>query len=162
MTRRGGTVLDKLYLININVSDMDRSVRFYEHLGLSKVSDHIHDSAQIGEMWGIENFASLRLCWMALHENVAPMLDLVQLLEPPPDDEPKPSLQRVGAQRIVFIASDIEALHARLVEIGAEILSPLQETVGHEGQVVKTLYFKDPDGTLLEAMWYPDPPKAAR
>lgn len=148
-------MLGRMYLANITVTDMDRSVAFYQALGFRKISDHIHDNPQIGRMWGIEGFGSLRLVWMRSGHD-EPLLDLVQFIDPPTREAPRPAVDRVGLQRLVFRCDDIESLGRRLTEMGAEFVCPPQEIVGHQGKTLTALYFRDPDGTLLEAVSYPE------
>ena len=44
-------MLQKLFHVNICVRDMERSIRFYEDLGFTKVNDFILDDPNIGRCY---------------------------------------------------------------------------------------------------------------
>ena len=75
-------MLQRLFHVNICVRDMDRSVRFYEDVGFTKVNDFILDDPNLGPGLGVE-ITKLRGVFMRVGDDPnAPALDLVQFLEP--------------------------------------------------------------------------------
>ena len=89
-------MLQRLFHVNICVRDMDRSVRFYEDVGFTKVNDFILDDPNLGPGLGVE-MKKLRGVFMRVGDDPnAPALDLVQFLEPSTQGQPYASLNNVG------------------------------------------------------------------
>jgi catechol 2,3-dioxygenase-like lactoylglutathione lyase family enzyme len=85
----------RFFHVNVCVRDMERSIRFYEDLGFKKAQDFILGGGKpnIGEALGVE-VKKLRGVFMRLGDDPhAPVLDLVQFLDPPP--APRRSLSDV-------------------------------------------------------------------
>jgi catechol 2,3-dioxygenase-like lactoylglutathione lyase family enzyme len=80
----------------------------------------------------------------------SPMIDLVQFVDPPPAEEPYPSLNNVGICRIAFVVNDINKVYQELQAQEVEFVQPLQKLDGPKGSKIGVVYFKDPDGTVLE------------
>jgi glyoxylase I family protein len=95
-------MLQRLFHVNICVRDMDRSVRFYEDVGFTKVNDFILDDPNLGPGLGVE-MKKLRGVFMRVGDDAnAPALDLVQFLDPATQGQPYASLNNVGICRICF------------------------------------------------------------
>ncbi|MDA0821020.1 MAG: VOC family protein, partial [Proteobacteria bacterium] len=109
-------LLGRFFHVNICVRDMERSIRFYERLGFRKVNDFMLGGGEpsIGAALGVE-VKQLRGVFMRLGTaRDAPMIDLVQFVDPPPQGEPYPSLNNVGICRIAFLVDDIDAVYQEL------------------------------------------------
>lgn len=50
----------RLFHINICVRDIERSIRFYESLGFTKVEDFVLDDDNVGEAMGIQARKAMR------------------------------------------------------------------------------------------------------
>lgn len=147
-----GTVPTGFVHVQINVSDLDRSLVFYEMLGFEVIGKgNISDPdlfAALGLDGGRLRGAFLRIPGRST--KVTPMLDMIQFIDPPPQGSPYPALNHLGIARICFQVGDIEAAERRLIEQDIETLGPIGELRTKANMVGKVLCFKDPDGTILE------------
>ena len=142
----------RFFHVNICVSDMERSIRFYERIGFRKVGDFMLGGGTpgIGVALGLE-VKQLRGVFMQLGDDPqAPVLDLVQFVDPPPQGQPYPTLNNLGICRIAFLVDDIAAVYEQLKELKVEFVAPLNMFDGPRGSKIGVLCFKDPDGTVLE------------
>ncbi|MDC3379084.1 VOC family protein [Planctomycetota bacterium] len=53
--------------------------------------------------------------------------------------------------------SDYEVMSARLVESGVELRAGGENVFGAQGYAIRSVYFSDPDGNVLEMRYYEDP-----
>jgi catechol 2,3-dioxygenase-like lactoylglutathione lyase family enzyme len=101
-------MLQKLFHVNICVRDMERSIRFYQDLGFTKVKDFTLDDPSVGDALGLK-VKKLRGVFMRLGDDpYSPALDLVQFIDPPPQGQPYPTLNNIGICRIAFTVDDID------------------------------------------------------
>lgn len=143
-------MLTRIFHVNICVRDMERSIPFYEKLGFNKVNDFTLDDPSVGAALGLDA-RKLHGVFMRLGDDEnAPVLDLVQFLDPPPQGEPYATLNNVGICRIAFAVDDIDKTNADLQEMGVEFVAPLNKITTPDGAEVGVVCFKDPDGTVLE------------
>ena len=142
-----------IFHLNINCSDLDASVRFYELLGFRKVMD-------AGKFEGAadESYNALGIHGQVAHIGPVVMflgddprqtrLDLMQWVHPiaPHTDALNP--QSVGIPRIALWTKDLEGLYARISD-KVEFLTP---PVGpFEDRAIKSIAcVRDPDGLLVE------------
>lgn len=136
--------------IGITVSDLDKSVEFYEALSGNKVSNR--DSIggkRMAQVQGLKEvdikYANLRL------GNIN--MDILQYVEPTAT-KANYSNEQISAMHMCFEVEDLEAAMGRLKELGIE---PEGEPIYfNEDDGLKSgfgtgvVYFKDPDGTNLE------------
>jgi catechol 2,3-dioxygenase-like lactoylglutathione lyase family enzyme len=147
-------MLRRFFHVNICVREMERSISFYERLGFTKVADFMLGGGTpgIGEALGLP-VSKLRGVFMRLGESKdAPVLDLVQFIDPPAQGSPYATLNNLGICRIAFIVDEIEKFHQTLLAQGVELVAPLQRYAGPRGTTIGIMCFKDPDGTVLEVM----------
>jgi len=145
-------MLQRLFHVNICVRDMERSIRFYQGLGFNKVDDFTMDNPNVGEVLGVKA-QKLRGVFMRLGNDVnAPVLDLVQFIDPPTQGQPYPTLNNVGICRIAFTVDDIDKTYEELKAKKVEFVAPLKKLDGPGGRKIGVVCFKDPDGTVLELM----------
>jgi catechol 2,3-dioxygenase-like lactoylglutathione lyase family enzyme len=143
-------MLQRLFHVNICVRDMERSVAFYQDLGFSKVSDFTLDDPSVGDALGLKA-KKLRGVFMRLGSDAnAPVLDLVQFVDPPTQGQPYSTLNNVGICRIAFTVDDIDRTYEELKAKKVEFVAPLKKISGPGGSQVGVVCFKDPDGTVLE------------
>ena len=145
-------MLKRLFHVNVCVSDMERSIRFYEQLGFKKVADMMLGGGEpnIGVALGVP-LKKLRGVFMRLGDAPdATVIDLVQFIDPPHQGQPYPSLNNLGICRIAFLVDDIEDVHARLQAMNVEFVAPLNLFDGPKDSKIGVVCFKDPDGTVLE------------
>jgi len=142
--------------INVNVSDLDRAIAFYEKLGFSVLLTGIPyldleqgpSPREIPEAaataLGLEAPVAGRGCIMQLGKGF-PMLDLTELSL---FDAASPLANRDrGIVRICLASRDLARDYARLMDEGVEFLSP--PTAGKGGSA-EIAVCRDPDGTLIE------------
>jgi hypothetical protein len=103
---------------------------FTQGLGFNKVNDLTMDDPSVGEALGLKA-KKLRGLFMRLgSDRNAPMLDLVQFIDPPPHGQPYPTLTNIGICRIAFTADDIDKTYEELKAKKIECLAPLKKING--------------------------------
>jgi catechol 2,3-dioxygenase-like lactoylglutathione lyase family enzyme len=131
---------------------MERSIRFYQDIGFTKVNDFTLDDPNVGDALGVKA-KKLRGVFMRLgNDQNAPVLDLVQFIDPPTQGQPYPTLNNVGICRIAFTVDDIDKTYEELKVKGVDFVAPLKKFPGPSGTRIGVVCFKDPDGTVLELM----------
>lgn len=162
----------QFFHINVNCSDLERSLAFYRAIGFKEVIDFGDPTAQapkaapqpkaapdpdlgddsLARILGLPGRLKARARIMMLDDNPrGTRLDLIQWLEPPFEGKPYPHLAHLGAARICFKVKDIEDLYRVVCEAGVTPLSePVTIDLGPTRQ--KVFCAPDPDGTILEFM----------
>lgn len=143
--------------ININVSNLDVSIAFYEKLGFEVFIPGIpylnlqkaQQSTLPGtttDALGLPTATQGRACIMQLDHGF-PKLDLTELdCEEP--DEPLQNTDR-GLVRICLVSQDLAADYEQLRAQDVEFLSPPRQC--HE-RLADVATCRDPDGTLIELL----------
>lgn len=145
-------MLQRLFHVNICVRDMERSLRFYEGIGFKKVNDFTLEDPSVGDALGVKA-RKIRGVFVRLGDDPnAPVLDLVQFIDPPTQGQPYPTLNNVGICRIAFTVDDIDKTYEELKEKKVEFVAPLKKVDGPGGAKIGVVCFKDPDGTVLELL----------
>lgn len=143
--------------ININVSDLDASVAFYEKLGfqtflpgipylnLNKAQKNVMDSPSAKAL-GLPDTPKGRACIMQLGDGF-PKLDLTEFsgLD---QRHPLENKDR-GVVRICLVSEDLASDYQSLRDAGVEFLSPPQPC--HE-RLADVATCVDPDGTRIELL----------
>lgn len=144
--------------INIVVSDLDRSVRFYtEVLGFSETK-----RAHLKGDW-IEAIVGLKDVEAKVAYVVAPAgeprIELLQYLTPEGKAlEANSAPNTPGLRHIALRVSDTPAMVERLKEAGCRIFGEAVKVPGsvvsHDAGEKQLCYFLDPDGVILELAQY--------
>ena len=125
--------LDHLVL---TVNDIDKTVFFYTHiLGMTKEE---YGQGRIALKFGTQK---------------------INLHEYGKEFEPKASQPTPGSADICFITSiPLEEAFCKLQEHGVEIIGGIVSRTGANGAngAMKSIYFRDPDGNLIEMSTYPN------
>jgi glyoxylase I family protein len=134
--------------VSITCRDLERSIRFYETLGL-QVIKRLGEVKEDGIARGFQLPAGrLAVAYLAPSRASSRMfIDLVQWLEPSSTGAPYPVLNHVGLNRIAFRVSDLEATTAALRDQGIEFLTHEPQVFG-EG--IRCIVTTDPDGVFLQ------------
>lgn len=143
--------------ININVKDLDVSIRFYQKLGfepfifgipyLNLTVEHQNPvPADSAEALGIPTGTRGRACIMQL-DNGFPKIDLTEFADVD-QREPLQNKDR-GLVRFCLISQDLIADYAHLTGEGVEFLSPPQPCHQRMADVATCV---DPDGALIELL----------
>lgn len=142
--------------ININVSDLDRSIEFYQLLGfevllegipylsLSAEADFDALPAEAAAALGLPAGTSARGCILQLG-NGFPKLDLMEL-HAPSARRPTGNGDR-GLVRLCLASRDLAADCERLATVGVEFLTPPRTCADRMADIAVC---RDPDGTLIE------------
>lgn len=141
--------------ININVSDLDTSIAFYEKLGFSLLIPGVpylgieKDSgteipAQLSRALGVPAGSNARACIMQLDDGF-PKIDLTEYSK----DSPQAAAANddLGIVRLCLATQNLDEDYALLKDAGVEFLSEPTEGVGGLADVV---FCRDPDGSLIE------------
>ncbi|MGE0383380.1 MAG: VOC family protein [Gammaproteobacteria bacterium] len=149
----------RFYHVGVNVSNLERSVAFYEMLGFVKCFESRLDDPQLATMFGLPRFGALRFAMLRLgSEPNGTMLDMCEWLDPPMEGEPLQSLNRLGYPRLCFHVDDIRATYEKLKSAGVEFFYPLQFREVGRRPPIGMMFFRDPDGNILEVMDWSDAP----
>lgn len=137
--------------VNVNCSDFDRSLAFYERLGFQKLVDVAPtNTPEVAAAVGMPPYR-VKGALLILANAASPfVIDLLEWQEPNDPAPPYPHLYHLGLARIALSTTDLDADMAELKSHGVEFLSE-PATVQMEGQgPTRFVCFKDPDGTILE------------
>jgi glyoxylase I family protein len=142
--------------VNIVVSDMERSLAFYEGvLGLKRGFKATLEGRWIETVTGLTAVNARCVFIEAPGSDVR--FELLEYVSPTGDTIPANALPNTrGLRHIAFVVDDMEALLERLGAAGVPLLSDPVEVpfvVGSMGRK-RLCYFRDPDGVLLEAAAY--------
>ena len=140
--------------INIVVSDLERSVKFYtEVLGFEHVNTVHLEGDWIDSIVGL-NGVNADVAFIVAPEG-EPKIELLCYKSPMGDSIPANSSgNTVGLRHIALRVDDIQASAQKLKDAGVKLLSEpimVPASLAPQNPVRKTLcYFHDPDGVLLE------------
>lgn len=151
-------MLKEIVHIGLTVSDIDKSIEFYQNiLGLTKTGELVMQGKETDKLFGKEN-VKVKIAYMNGEEKIsAPPIELLQFVDNDIIKE-EGSLFKTSASEICFKVENIERLYKKLKENSVECISEPQyfDFTEFGFRKSKALYFKDPDGIILEAMEYID------
>lgn len=136
--------------VNVNCSNFDRSLAFYQLLGFERMMDvPARNTAEVAAAVGMPPYR-VKGALLSLSNARTPfVLDLLEWQDPADDTPPYPHLYHLGIARIALATDDLDADIARLKKHGVEFLSePAAVTLS--GRTSRFVCFRDPDGTVLE------------
>lgn len=142
--------------IGMTVASVERSAAFYaDVLGFKKISDVEVAGADWERLLRVAGLR-LRVVRMRLGDE---HIELMEYLTPrgrviPPDSRS----QDRWFQHIAIIVSDMDRAYARLRRAGVEHVSPEPQRLPDWNPAaggIRAFYFKDPDGHVLEVLWFP-------
>jgi catechol 2,3-dioxygenase-like lactoylglutathione lyase family enzyme len=147
-----GVIRDIVHL-NLNVSDIQRSLHFYQKLGFTVL--HVFGDGPAGSGSQVEDGMAFQggrcrgaVITLGDHPRCWTKIELIEWVDPPPEPRPRGSSHALGVSRIALRCKGLKALVERLEAEGIVFESPIQEIdiVGAKGFAL----FRDPDGVLLE------------
>jgi catechol 2,3-dioxygenase-like lactoylglutathione lyase family enzyme len=141
-------VIEDFLHISITCRDLDRSIQFYETLGL-KVIKRLGEVDEDGIARGFRLPAGrLAVAYLAPSKATGGMfIDLVQGLVPSSSGEAYAVLNHVGLNRMAFRVSDLDTTTAALRDEGIEFLTREPQVFG-EG--IRCIVTTDPDGVFVQ------------
>ena len=127
------------------VRDLERSIGFYETLGLKVWRRETESGPFIDAVVGI---SGVRLEWAKLKGPDGSLLELIQYRSHP-DHQPlvRAASNRLGCSHIAFTVTDIDETCRALTRLGGAIVNP---PAASPDSRVRVAYGHDPDGILLE------------
>jgi catechol 2,3-dioxygenase-like lactoylglutathione lyase family enzyme len=136
---------------NINCSDYDRSLRFYNALGFKEIwRVPERNTPEVAAAVGMPPYR-VKGALLALEGASPPVvIDLLEWKEPRDEAPPYPHLYHYGIARVALMTDDMEADMARLRAVGARFISEPAQMPPSSGSRARFVCFKDPDGTVLE------------
>lgn len=139
--------------VAVTVSDMDRSLAFYcDLLGLKEVERHRLEGETISKMAGKPDVI-MEVVRLEAPETPGVLLDLQQYVVPA-GKVSDAQLGDVAHAHFCFGVPDVWAAYKDLSEKGVEFVSePVSFDL--EWGIVYVVFFKDPDGFILELMQVP-------
>jgi glyoxylase I family protein len=147
--------LRSIYHININCTNLERSLEFYKLLGFREVVDFGEGGgAEMGNGLRMPADSRARARLLQIGEDpYCSHIDLIEWLNPRSDKPPYEKLNNLGIARVCFYSKDLEADVAELRSRGTKFLSDPM-TVKYKGGQSTVVCFEDPDGTILELVQY--------
>jgi catechol 2,3-dioxygenase-like lactoylglutathione lyase family enzyme len=144
--------------INIVVSDLERSVRFYtELLGFKEYKRAHLEGEWIESIVGFKGVVA-DVAFILAHSG-EPRIELIYYKTPKGESIPQNSFANtVGIRHIALRVDDIHAAakklrNGRVKMLGEPVIVP-EEVVTHDAGHKMLCYFHDPDGVLLEITEY--------
>ncbi|MBU6329157.1 MAG: VOC family protein [Acidobacteria bacterium] len=141
----------RIYHVNVNCSDLERSARFYEALGLRRVLRTVPSATQSGEAFGLDEVAWD--AWMMQSDDAMDglSLDLLQWITPPPTGAPSRLDGEPGFNRLMITTPDLDAAIERALAAGGTLVGgPVEVEAGPERPVLAMVL--DPDGVPVQLL----------
>ena len=137
--------------LNIVVSDLEKSKEFFLLLGCT---EGISSDLDTGFMEKVTGIQGAKGTFVALHHPGSNLsIELLKFDDAAAGDETIGQANRIGLRHLAFAVSDIEAEVQRLRSHGVEFIGEIQ-TWEKTGK--RLVYFRGPDGILLEFAQYPE------
>lgn len=143
-------MLNRLFHIAINSTDLERSVAFYRSLGFQALADREVHNDQVKAAFAVPS-GDLRFVHLRLGDSEdATLLDIVQWGPPGTAEGPGtvPQHQR-GITRFAVLTDDTERVHRELAADGVEFLTEPTLVMTPDGGW-KVCLALDPDGVVVQ------------
>jgi len=144
-------MIERIFHFNINCTDIERAVGFYQLFGFKIILDFRDGMAskEMADAFGMQT-ANLKGVHLRIGDAAdSPRIDLLQFTDPPPAGQPYPHLYHTGIARMCLRTTDIERDYRDLSAKGVKFLS---EPKWLPGTSVSIVCCKDPDGTFVELL----------
>jgi glyoxylase I family protein len=144
-------MIERIFHFNINSTDIERAVEFYQLFGFKIILDFRDGMAseEMAEAFGIPT-ANVKGVHLRIGDAAnAPRIDLLEFTDPPPAGQPYPHLYHTGIARMCLRTTDIERDYRDLSAKGIKFLSEPKKL---PGTTVSIVCCKDPDGTFVELL----------
>lgn len=141
----------RLFHVNVNCSDLERSRRFYtEGLGLVAGAHTAPETAQPGAAFGLDQARWDASILLGPRGYEGGAIDLLQWHEPAPTGSPPARLTETGFQRLGLRVPDLGAAMTEVRALGGVVWSePFAHALGGGGEI-RLVLVGDPDGTAIE------------
>lgn len=146
--------IEGIFHVNVNCSNLERSLAFYKMLGFRVVLDMPGaGGAKLDKGLGLVDGRGHGALMVLGDDQRATRLDLIEWLNPKTEGKPYPHLAHMGICRIALRTPNVPKVYEELKAQGVEFFSEPQVFGGG----VAFVCFKDPDGTIIELINFPDP-----
>lgn len=155
-------MLNRLFHIAINSTDLDKSVAFYQRLGFQALQDRSVKNDMVKQAFAVPS-GDLRFVHLRLgDDDNATILDIVQWFDPGTlDTGSEPVLQHQrGLTRFSVLTDDTQAVYDALAADGVEFITEPTVVMTPEGGW-KVALVKDPDGVVVQVTELLAPPTEA-
>jgi len=143
--------IKRIYHIGITVKNLEKTVKFYRDiLGLKMIEPPTKPCAEKsnGKAVGVEG-AVTRICLFEIAKGH--VIEFLEYQPESPIEKPVP-MNALGAHHVALLVDDIDAYVEKLKQHGVEFLYEPLTIRGGYYRGVKWVYFKDPDGIIVELM----------
>jgi catechol 2,3-dioxygenase-like lactoylglutathione lyase family enzyme len=148
--------VSRVFHLNVNCSDLERSLVFYRDLlGLTQAA-HTVSPEQDGTAFGLPRVAWD--AWIMLDERGydGVVVDLLEWQTPRPAERPSGAATAraddPGFGRLGFTVGDVDAAHARLRDADVRCFGEPHDVVIEGAPPLRALTCLDPDGTMIELL----------
>lgn len=147
-------MIKQIVHVGVTVSDIEKSIHFYKDiLGLSFKGELSMEGKEADALFGRKN-CKVKVAYLNGSENIAaPSVELIQFTDSKAD-EVACDLHRTSISEICFHVDDLDKVYEHLIKHNVECLSEPQcfDYTEYGFGKSKALYFKDPDGIILELL----------
>ena len=144
-------IIERMFHCNINCTNLDRTLAFYQLLGFKVVLDFRSgmQSREMADAFGLPE-ADLKGVHLRLGDgDEATRIDLLQFQDPKPQGQPYGTLNHTGIARMCLKTTNIRKAYDDLKGKGIQFLSEPKKL---PGTGVTIVCFRDPDGTFVELL----------
>ena len=139
-------MITSVHHVSFTVSDMSRSIRFYQDgLGFEVLDDRIVKGEFAETVSALEG-AHMRIVHLRGHGQG---LELIQYFAPD-GNAPAPRTCDVGSAHLCYVVDDIDVEMEKVRSVGARFLSDAMAVEGGPNAGNRMVYFLDPDGIPME------------
>jgi len=135
--------------VGIHVRELDRSIRFYERLGLALAARRRKDEPYTRRLVGYPD-AALDVAVMATPDGDA-VLEIIEY-QGVARRSVDPATANPGTAHLCLLVDDLDALHAELAAEGARFVSEVQTPTAGPNKGGRVVYLLDPDGIRVELL----------
>ena len=147
-------MLKEVMHIGITVSNIEISINFYKNiLGLTLIGEAFMEGKETDALFAMNN-CKVKIAYLNGSDNIiAPPIELLQFVTPETIKD-EAELNKISVSEICFRVDNVEKVYKHLIDNNVECLSEPQEFdfTSYGFSKSKALYFKDPDGIILELM----------
>ena len=137
--------------IGLTVSDLDRSVAFYQNvLGCAYVGEMSMGGPETAALFQRPG-CSARVAYLRTKDENAPLVELIQFTDLP-SEVGEPNLFQTSISELCFLTEDIDAEYERLKQLGVDFLSAPQtfDSTAYGFGKSRAVYLRDLDRNILE------------
>jgi len=144
-------MIERIFHFNINTTDIERAVAFYELFGFKVILDFRTGMAskEMADAFGLPT-ANVKGVHLRIGDGAdATRIDLLEFTDPPPAGQPYPHLHHTGIARMCLHTTDMERDYRELSAKGVKFLTEPKKL---PGTPVSIVCCRDPDGTFVELL----------